>query len=41
MEQLNIQITNDLRNRLNLKDWKATEELEMIVAYICHLNFIK
>lgn len=32
MEQLNIQITNDLRNRLNSKDWKATEELAMIVA---------
>lgn len=32
MEQLNIQITNDLRNRLNSKDYKATEELAMIVA---------
>lgn len=32
MEQLNIHITNDLRNRLDSKDWKATEELAMIVA---------
>ena len=32
MEKLNIHITNDLRNRLNSKDWKATEELAMIVA---------
>ena len=32
MEQLNIHITNDLRNRLNSKDYKATEELAMIVA---------
>ena len=32
MEQLNIHITNDLRNRLNSKDYKATEELSMIVA---------
>ena len=32
MEKLNIHITDDLRNRLNSKDWKATEELAMIVA---------
>lgn len=32
MEQLNIHITNELYNRLNSKDWKATEELAMIVA---------
>ena len=32
MEKLNIHITNDLYNRLNSKDWKATEELSMIVA---------
>lgn len=32
MEKLNIHITNDLRNRLDSKDWKATEELVQIVA---------
>ena len=32
MEKLDIHITNDLYNRLNSKDWKATEELSMIVA---------
>lgn len=32
MEQLNIQITDELRNRLNSKNWKATEELAMLVA---------
>lgn len=32
MDKLNIHITNELYNRLNSKDWKATEELAMIVA---------
>lgn len=32
MDKLNIHITNELRNRLNSKDWKATEELAMLVA---------
>ena len=32
MEKLNIHITNELYNRLNSKDWKATEELVQIVA---------
>lgn len=32
MEQLNIHITNDLRNRLDSKDYRATEELVQIVA---------
>lgn len=32
MDKLNIHITNDLRNRLKEKDWKATEELSMIIA---------
>lgn len=32
MEQLNIRIANDLYNRLKNKDWKATEELAMLVA---------
>lgn len=32
MDKLNIHITNELYNRLNSKDWKATEELSMIIA---------
>ena len=32
MKKLNIQITDELRNRLDSKDWKATEKLAMIVA---------
>lgn len=32
MDKLNIHITNELRNRLNSKDWKATEKLAQIVA---------
>lgn len=32
MDKLNIHITNELRNRLNSKDYRATEELVQIVA---------
>lgn len=32
MDKLNIHITNELYNRLNLKDYRATEELVQIVA---------